>query len=118
MSEEEVKGCSAGCAGCSGCHDHEDMELPEGMSPIITLTDEEGKDIKFQILDVVALEDERSFLIVAEADKMESEDVEVVILEIKEDGDEEVYDTVTDEKLAQKVFDEFMKNQEDYEEEE
>lgn len=116
-SNEELNGCASGCSGCSGCgHDH--MELPDDMSPIITLTDEDGKDVKFEILDVVALEDERSFLIVTEATDEDVEgDVEVVILEIKQDGEEEVYDTVTDEKLAQEVFEKFTKQQEELDEE-
>ena len=89
MENEELNGCASGCAGCSGCG-HEHMELPEDMSPIITLTDEDGTDVKFEILDVVALDDERSFLVVTEASEEDSDDVEVVILEIKEDGEEEV----------------------------
>lgn len=116
-NNEEVNGCASGCAGCSGCgHDH--MELPEDMSPIITLTDEDGKDVKFEILDVVALEDERSFLIVTEVTEEDEEgDVEVVILEIKQDGEEEVYDTVTDEELAKQIFEKFTKQQEELDEE-
>ena len=72
-------------------------------------------DVKFEIIDVVTLEDEREFLIVAEADRNEDDDVEVTILEIKEVDGEEVYDTVTDEDLGKKVFDEFTKNQDDLE---
>ena len=96
-------------------HDHFGDELPDDMSPIVTLTDEEGNDVKFEIIDVVTLEDEREFLIVAEADRNEDDDVEVTILEIKEVDGEEVYDTVTDENLGKKVFDEFTKNQDDLE---
>lgn len=115
-NNEEVNGCASGCAGCSGCgHDH--MDLPEDMSPIITLTDEDGKDTKFEILDVVVLEDERSFLIATEATEELEDDVEVIILEIKQEGEEEVYDTVTDEELAKKVFDLFTKQQEELDEE-
>ena len=47
----------------------------------------------------------------------ETENVEVNILEIKDVDGEEVYDTVTDEELGKKVFEEFTKNQEEYEEE-
>lgn len=115
-NNEELNGCASGCAGCSGCgHDH--VDLPEDMSPIITLTDEDGKDTKFEILDVVVLEDERSFLIAAEATEELEDDIEVVILEIKQEGEEEVYDTVTDEDLAKKVFDLFTKQQEELDEE-
>ena len=116
MDKEELTGCAAGCDSCAGCgYDHFGDELPDDMSPIVTLTDEEGNDVKFEIIDVVTLEDEREFLIVAEADRNEDDDVEVTILEIKEVDGEEVYDTVTDENLGKKVFDEFTKNQDDLE---
>lgn len=122
MDKEELGGCASGCGSCSGCghdhdHAHEDMELPEGMSPVITLTDEEGNDVKFEILDVVVLDDETEYLVVTEHSEEEKDDVEVVILSIKEVDGEEVYDTVTDEKLAEKVFNEFTKQQEDMDEE-
>lgn len=118
MDKEELTGCAAGCEACGGCgHDHLGSELPDDISPIVTLTDEEGNDVKFEIIDVVVLEDEREFLIVAEADREEKDNVEVTILEIKEVDGEEVYDTVTDEELGKKVFDEFTKNQEELEEE-
>lgn len=119
MDNEELNnGCASGCGECSGCgHDHFGAELPDDMSPIVTLTDEEGNDIKFEIIDVVTLEDGREFLIVTEADRKEDEEVEVTILEIKEVDGEEVYDTVTDEELGNKVFEEFTKNQEGIDEE-
>lgn len=119
MSKEELEnGCAGSCGSCGGCgHDHGDDMLKEGISPIITLTDEAGEDVKFEVLDVVVTEDEKEYLIVAEAEKEESEDVEVVILEIKQEGEEEVYDTVTDEEVAQKVFDLFMEQQEGSDEE-
>jgi uncharacterized protein YrzB (UPF0473 family) len=115
MNEEEL-GCTGSCHSCAGCG-HDDHEMQDDFSPIITLTDDTGKDTKFEVLDVVVLDDGTEFLVVAEADKMEADDVEVVILQIKEDGGEEVYDTVTDENLAKKVFDEFVKQQDDSEEE-
>lgn len=116
MDKEELSGCTSNCGTCGGCghdHSHEDVE---GFSPIITLTDENGNDVKFEILDVVILEDEKEYLVVAEAEDEDKEDVEVTILEIKEENGEEVYDTVTDETVAQKVFDEFQKQQEEMEE--
>lgn len=112
--KEKIEGCAAGCAGCTGCgHDHAESFLPEGMSPIITLTDDDGNDVKFEVLDVVVLEDEKEFLVVAEVSEEEKEDVEVVILEIKQEGDEEVFDTVTDDALAERVFNEFVAQQEE-----
>ena len=73
-NDEKLDGCASGCAGCSGCgHDHAEHSMPEGASPIITLTDDEGKDVEFEVLDVVALEDGKEFLIVTEVSQ---EDIE------------------------------------------
>lgn len=117
---EQVHGCAGSCHACSGCgHDHMDEEYESnGMSPVITLTGDDGKDVKFEILDVVVMDDEKEYLIVSEVKEEKTiDDVEVVILEIKEEDGEEVYDTVTDEEVAQAVFDEFLKQQDDDEEE-
>ena len=111
-NKEELNACAGSCAGCSGCgHDHENIEIPEDFSPIITLTDENGEDVQFEILDVVVMEDEKEYLIVAPVLDEEKEDVEVVILEIKEEDGEEVYDTVTDEEVGKAVFDKFVEQQ-------
>ena len=119
MSNEEnmEDGCASGCASCAGCgHDHgHDTVASDDFSPVITLTDEEGRDMQFEILDVVVMDDEKEYLIVAEAAEEENDNVEVVILEIKQEGDEEVYDTVTDEELGKKVFDKFVEQQEELE---
>lgn len=111
-NEENLGGCSVdGCASCHGCGHDMSMELPEDFEPVITLTDDEGNDVRFEILDVVVLEDGREFLILSEADAEDDTDVEVTILEIKEEDGEEVYDSVTDEEVAQKVFDMFVEQQ-------
>lgn len=116
MDKEELNGCAGGCASCAGCgHDHSDMELPENFSPVITLTDEEGQDIQFEIIDIVVMDDGKEYLIVSEATEEEKEDVEVVILEIKEEEGEEVYDTVTDEEVGKAVFDKFVEQQKELE---
>jgi uncharacterized protein YrzB (UPF0473 family) len=110
--EEEKNGCSeSGCAGCSGCgHDHdEDSEF----EPVITLTDENGVDVKFEILDVVVLEDEKQYLVVSELGNEDADEQEVVILEIKDEDGEEVYDTVTDKEIAEKVFEAFQAQQDE-----
>lgn len=106
-NEEELEtgaGCASGCAGCSGCHDDSGEENYE---PTITLIDEDGKESKFEILDVIVLENEKQYLVVTEAGKDESE-AEAVILEIKEENGEEIYDTVTDEAIADEVFNTYV----------
>lgn len=108
MEKEEVMGCTGSCGTCGGCghdHDHEDA------LPILVLTDENGKDVTFEKLDVVVLEDERTFLILSELTEEEVSEIEVVILEVKEENGEEVYDTVVDEELSKKVYAQFLKQQ-------
>lgn len=114
--EHENNGCASSCASCAGCgHDHADFELPADFSPVITLTDEEGNDVQFEIVDIVVMDDEKEYLIVSEASEEEREDVEVVILEIKQENGEEVYDTVTDDEVGKAVFDRFVKQQQELE---
>lgn len=113
MDKEESLGCGGSCGTCGGCgHDHDDSSLP-----ILVLTDENGNDVTFEKLDVVVL-DGRSFLILAEVKDDESDEIDVVILEIKEENGEEVYDTVVDEELSKKVYSQFLKQQGIDEEEE
>ena len=113
MDKEESLGCGGSCGTCGGCgHDHVDSSLP-----ILVLTDENGNDVTFEKLDVVVL-DGRSFLILAEVKDDESDEIDVVILEIKEEDGEEVYDTVVDEEISKKVYSQFLKQQGIDEEEE
>lgn len=106
MDKEESFGCGGSCGTCGGCgHDHDDSSLP-----ILVLTDENGNDVTFEKLDVVVL-DGRSFLILAEVKDDESDEIDVVILEIKEEDGEEVYDTVVDEEISKKVYSQFLKQQ-------
>ena len=113
MDKEESLGCNGSCGTCGGCgHDHDDSSLP-----ILVLTAENGNDVTFEKLDVVVL-DGRSFLILAEVKDDESDEIDVVILEIKEEDGEEVYDTVVDEEISKKVYSQFLKQQGIDEEEE
>lgn len=101
MEEKEV-GCTHDCCSCSGCgHDHMEEEVETG---ILTFVDDEGKDVRFEILDVVTL-DEKEYLVVLPVDEIDSG---VLILEIKQEDGEEVYDTVTDDEEAERVFAKFQ----------
>lgn len=106
MENEEFGGCSGSCGTCGGCGSTDEESLP-----ILVLTDENGKDVTFEKLDTVVLEDERQFLILSELKDEETEEVEVIILEVKEEDGEEVYDTVTDEELSKTVYAQFLKQQ-------
>ena len=101
MEENEVK-CTHDCHTCGGCgHDHMEEEMETG---ILTFVDDEGNDVRFEILDVVTL-DEKEYLVVLPVDETDSG---VLILEIKQEDGEEVYDTVTDDEEAERVFNKFQ----------
>lgn len=73
----------------------------------ITLTDDDGQDISFEVLDTIEYKD-RLFAVLL---PFEDEDDEVVILEIIPGEDPEMDDFVTidDEDLLNEVFEEFQK---------
>lgn len=73
----------------------------------ITLTDDDGQDISFEVLDTIEYKD-RLFAVLL---PFEDEDDEVVILEIIPGEDPEMDDfvTVDDEDLLNEVFEEFQK---------
>ena len=103
MDEREELECTHSCATCGGCgHDHDEMDEME--TGIITFVDDEGNDVRFEILDVVTL-DEKEYLVVLPIDEVDSG---VLILEIKQEDGEEVYDTVTDDEEAERVFKKFQ----------
>jgi len=109
MKEAEKVGCECNCEVCPGCGLPEEETLEEG---ILTFTDEEGKDVQFEILDVIELDD-KEYLVVLPIDLEEdSEEAGVVILEIKQEDGEEVYDTVVNEEEAEKVFKKFQEQNE------
>ena len=53
MEEKEELNCTHSCATCGGCgHDHDHME-EEIETGILTFVDDDGNDVRFEILDVV-----------------------------------------------------------------
>ena len=83
-------------------------ELEEDNENYITLTDDDGNEVSFEILDTVEYND-RLFAVLLPFDE---EDDGVVILEIipAEDPEFDDFVTVDDEALVDKVFEEFKKN--------
>ena len=83
-------------------------ELEEDNENYITLTDDEGNDISFEIIDTVQY-DERLFVVLIPFD---DEDDGVVILEIipAEEPEYDDFVTVDDEQLLDAVFEKFRKN--------
>lgn len=82
-------------------------EFDEENENYITLTDDNGEDVSFEILDTVEYK-ERLFAVLL---PFESEEDEVVILEIlpAEDPEYDDFVSVEDENLLNEVFEEFKK---------
>ena len=83
---------------------------------IITLTDEEGKESNFELLDLVELDNEEYVVLLPVEAEGEESDGEVVILKLEdsdEDSDKESYVGVDDEEILNKVFEIFKEKYKD-----
>ena len=83
-------------------------ELEEDNENYITLTDDDGNEVSFEILDTVEFNDRLLAVLIP----FDEEDDGVVILEIipSEDPEFDDFVAVEDDELVEKVFDEFKKN--------
>lgn len=76
---------------------------------IVILNDEEGKENKFEFLDLIELDNEE-YVVLLPADEESDEPGEVVILKVEDtddDSEEESYVSVDDEEILNKVFEIF-----------
>ncbi|MEZ0536358.1 DUF1292 domain-containing protein [Caldicellulosiruptoraceae bacterium PP1] len=82
---------------------------------VITLVDEDGKEVNFEMLDRVNYEgnDYIVLLPVEEMEKGEEEEAEVVILRIEDRDGEEVYVGIDDENELEEVFEIFQQHLEE-----
>ena len=78
---------------------------------IIILNDEDGKETKFEFLDLIELDAEEYVVLLPMAEDGEEEEGEVVILKVEdnddENSDEESYVSIEDEDVLNKVFEMF-----------
>jgi len=79
--------------------------MKEEIEEFIELTDKEGNKSKYEILDVIYRDDEDFAVLLPEG----SEDEVVIFRVVPLDGDEVEYVEVTDDELADSIFDEFVK---------
>lgn len=91
-----------------------DLEMNEEMEDngsFITLTDDNGEDVSFEVLDIIEYK-EREFAVLLPFEDTEDE---VVILEVIAGEDEETdeFISVEDESLLEEVFAEFLKRAEE-----
>ena len=79
----------------------------EELDNIIILNDEEGKEVKFEFLDLVELDEEEYVVLLPVSEEGEEDEAEGVILKLEdtdEDSEEESYVGVEDEEILNKVF--------------
>lgn len=83
----------------------------EEFDNIISLTDEDGNEVKFEFLDLIELDEKQYVVLLPVTIEGEEEAGEVVILMIEENQDpeaeEESYVSVEDEEVLNRVFDIF-----------
>ena len=90
-----------------------DDEVMDGYETIM-LTDEDGNEAEFAVIDAVEA-DGASYILVLEADLLDDEDAEAMILKkTSEDGDDVSYELIEDDEEFDKVADLFAQNNEDY----
>ena len=89
-------------------------EVEEMEFEIVTMTDENGQEVEFSIIDNVACGGER-YLLVVETELMDDDETDAVILkEISINTDDVTYELVEDEAEFDRVADLFAQKSEDY----
>ena len=88
---------------------NEDLEMDEELDNIIVLNDEEGKEVQFEFLDLIELDDEEYVVLLPIEETEEEEPGEVVILKVEDTDseDEESYVSIDDQEILNKVFEIF-----------
>ena len=87
----------------------------DGGENIISLKDENGKDVNFEFLDMINYENE-NYIVLLPADEDAEDGDEVVILKqakVDENSEEEEYDSVEDENILNAVFNLFKEKYKD-----
>lgn len=84
----------------------------EERDDVITLTDEEGNEVDFMVIDGTEYNG-KSYLMLIEANAAEEDESEALLLRVEDDGEEDVLVTVDDEEEFNAVAAQF---EEQYEE--
>ncbi len=90
-------------------------EVEEMEFEVVTMTDENGQEVEFSIIDNVASGGER-YLLVVETELMDDDETDAVILkEVSINTDDVTYELVEDDAEFDRVADLFAQKGEDYE---
>lgn len=84
---------------------------------IIETIDEEGNVINFELFDIVEVDNQEYALLLPADTKEDSEDAEIVLMRLTQNGEDYLFEEIEDEEEFNKV-EEFIKTLEDEDEEE
>ena len=85
--------------------------MQEEYTNVITLTDSDGSDVDFEVLDIVPYK-EHEYVVMLPVDD-ESDSPEAELLEAEEDNEEDMLQGVEDEEILNAVFNLFMEKNAD-----
>ena len=90
--------------------------MQEEYTNVITLTDSDGSDVDFEVLDIIPYNDHEYAVLLPVDDESDSPEAVILeLLEAEEDNEEDMLQGVEDEDILNAVFNLFMeKNADDF----
>lgn len=83
--------------------------MQEEYTNVITLTDSDGSDVDFEVLDIVPYNDHEYAVLLPVDDESDSPEAVILeLLEAEEDNEEDMLQGVEDEEILNAVFNLFM----------
>lgn len=89
-----------------------ELEALEEVDDIITLYDEDGQGVDFQMLDMITKGDDK-YLVLYPLEDEEEEDGSLVILRLIEGEEDDTLESVEDDELLSELFEEFKESHKD-----
>ncbi|MEF2602237.1 MAG: DUF1292 domain-containing protein [Christensenellales bacterium] len=88
--------------------------MQEEYTNVITLTDSDGSDVDFEVLDIVPYNDHEYAVLLPVDDESDSPEAVILeLLEAEEDNEEDMLQGVEDEEILNAVFNLFMEKNAD-----
>ncbi len=82
-------------------------DLGEDLDNVVILNDEDGKEVKFEFLDLIEYENEEYVILLPLEDNEDSEEVVILKVDDTDSDEEESYVSVDDEEVLKTVFEIF-----------
>ncbi len=88
--------------------------MQEEYTNVITLTDSDGSDVDFEVLDIIPYNDHEYAVLLPVDDESDSPEAVILeLLEAEEDNEEDMLQGVDDEEILNAVFNLFMEKNAD-----